>query len=546
MPIIDQNSTSHRQRSAHRAARGGAATAICALLAAAVLGCSQERSGNGGTSPDEFASGRQLTISPRDASLRVGDTTHFSALSYSASGDTVIESVEWEAIGGSIDADGNFVAESVGVFPISARSISRSDLRDSTTVRVASVAPVSLRLAPTSVELKPGDVVQFTATVHGDTRGDVVTWHASGGVVTATGMFTAGQTVGDFSVVASCSCGAVDSAAVTIASAVARPLAAIRLVLSPHTVELGPHVTQSFVATEILEDGSTRAVAATFAASGGVITADGEYSAGSTPGTYEVIATDAATALADTATIVVNALWVADMETGDLRQWEDNPYQSTPCGGQFNSGPFAETVPSRDVAHSGSWSAKMTIAADDPAVTNGTRMFRWCEPQRNPVLYYSVWYLLPQRYTIGSGGWINLFQYKAVNPANQESDPFFFLGFRNAADGMMHLTLTWWGELPIDGPYPGETGERKWQSPLVLPSGQWVHIEARYSCAGDFSGGIQVWQDGALVFDLDGVRTTYAGSPCQWSVDNYGSRISPSPVTVYFDDAVISRARIGP
>jgi hypothetical protein len=55
-----------------------------------------------------------------------------------------------------------------------------------------------------------------------------------------------------------------------------------------------------------------------------------------------------------------------------------------------------------------------------------------------------------------------------------------------------------------------------------------------------------VWQDGTEIFKLEGVKTRYSNGDCQWSVNNYGTGISPSPVVIYADDAIISKTRVGP
>jgi hypothetical protein len=238
-----------------------------------------------------------------------------------------------------------------------------------------------------------------------------------------------------------------------------------------------------------------------------------------------------------------DVLWSADMETGTLSQWADSSLQTTPCGGEF-SGAGGYTLPSREFSRSGSWSAKMTIPGESAKTgTAGTRLHRWCEPQRHRELYYSAWYFLPKLYTIKSGGWANWFQFKSKQP-NGNNDPYFFLDVQNApVTGDMRFLLTWWGGLTIDGPSPGQNGYRTWSASRKIPIRQWFHIEARYVCAGDFSGAIQVWQDGFEIFRLDGVRTRHPDGDCQWGINNYGTGISPSPVDIYIDDAVISTRR---
>jgi len=250
-------------------------------------------------------------------------------------------------------------------------------------------------------------------------------------------------------------------------------------------------------------------------------------------------ATDSALTATNDIAITVNpappsspALWRAGMEGGNLNEWSLNS-----GGGEFDSG-SADSVPSQDVAHSGTWSAKMTLST----AGSGTRLFRWAESQSHTDLYYSVWYYYPQKYNIG--GWQNIFQWKSKHSAGV--DPFFYLVPRNRSNGNMHLTLDWWPGLTIEGPHAGESGGRTYDQGLKdIPVGQWFQIEAHYVCSGDFAGHLTVWQDGVQLFDLSNVRTRYLDGDCQWSVNNYGDNISPMPVVTYSDDAAISTTRIG-
>jgi chitodextrinase len=61
--------------------------------------------------------------------------------------------------------------------------------------------PVSVAVAPTSATLQPGQTQQFTATVSGSAN-TAVTWTATGGTISTSGLYTAGSTTGSFSVTA--------------------------------------------------------------------------------------------------------------------------------------------------------------------------------------------------------------------------------------------------------------------------------------------------------------------------------------------------------
>ncbi len=212
-------------------------------------------------------------------------------------------------------------------------------------------------------------------------------------------------------------------------------------------------------------------------------------------------------------------LWSGTMETGDLSQWNNG-------GGEFDSG-TAYSVASKDVAHSGSWSAKL-ITTTPPE--SGTRLFRWHESQTYPSLYYSTWYYFPRNYA--APNYWNIFQFKS-KISDTVVDPFYVLNVGNNSSGGMYLYL-----------YDWQRQVSYSQSQKTLPAGQWVHVEAFYKCAPDSTGQITIWQDGTQLFNVTGKSTRYSNGDCQWSVNNYSDSLSPSPATIYVDDAAESLAWI--
>lgn len=235
-------------------------------------------------------------------------------------------------------------------------------------------------------------------------------------------------------------------------------------------------------------------------------------------------------------------LWSAGMETGDLREWWSPCATQGACGnaggGEFDSN-SGGSVASMDVAHSGQWSAKMTITGIDSS-SAATRLTRWKEPYAHKELYYSAWYFIPRPYAVGPYGFQNLWQHTSTT--GTRNTPIFVIGRLPGTGAMPYLSLTWWPTAE-EGPYRGQYGSRNWRASIAMPVGQWFHIETRYVCASDFTGMIQVWQDGALIFDLENIKTGYAGGMCGWSINNYGLKVTPTPVVIYTDDAGIATRR---
>jgi Polysaccharide lyase len=228
-------------------------------------------------------------------------------------------------------------------------------------------------------------------------------------------------------------------------------------------------------------------------------------------------------------------LWSADHETGDLSQW-----YAGDGGGEFNSGAAASAV-TTEVAHSGRYSARTTIRTPG---TSAVRLFRWNESRATLEAYYSAWFYFPRRYRVPD--WWNVFQFKSRNGA--ANDPFWSVQVGNRRSGAMYLYLNWWDGLTIEGPHRGEFGGRSFdQGVRDIPEGTWIHIQVFLRQSAAFDGQVIVWQDGIELFNVRDVRTRYpdANGANEWSVNNYADAVTPSPTTIYIDDAVISTSRIG-
>ena len=165
----------------------------------------------------------------------------------------------------------------------------------------------------TAVEVTPGERVaggRGDAAVHGagaDERWQrdqcAVTWTETGGTITRSGLYTAGSTAGTFRVIAVQQGGTkADTASVTITAA-APTLSAVEV--TPATVSLATGATQQFTAVGRMSDGSTQAVTVTWWRRAARSRRAGLYTAGSTAGSYRVIAVQQGGTKADTSAVTV-------------------------------------------------------------------------------------------------------------------------------------------------------------------------------------------------------------------------------------------------
>jgi hypothetical protein len=233
-------------------------------------------------------------------------------------------------------------------------------------------------------------------------------------------------------------------------------------------------------------------------------------------------------------------LWSNGMEDGTLDGWGGAAMNG---GGEFNSDSGVSTA-SREVAHSGSWSAKMTL----PDGSGGTRLFRWQEPRQHRDLVYSAWFYMPQAYTLTgnlSSRFWNLFQFKSRSTSDSV-DPMWELTVSNPSPGRMHLNLDW-SPQTLEGPQPGQSSFRRFtHAGADVPVARWFQLTAQLRQSNGFDGALRIWQDGQLLFDLAGIRTSYANCAfnpwCgsnEWSINSYSDSLSPAPAVIYADDASI-------
>ncbi len=221
-----------------------------------------------------------------------------------------------------------------------------------------------------------------------------------------------------------------------------------------------------------------------------------------------------------------NILWTAELGAGDLSE-----FTAEKGGGIYNSGTgIARVDPS--MKHNGQPAIKLSISdADGLHGSQAVRLFRWKEANQSREAYYSVWLYFPEVYRPAE--YWNVIQWKSKSA--DRNDPFWIVNVGNRPDGQMYFYLyDWQHEKSFE------------QDQLNIPVRRWVHVEAFYREAQDQTGQITVWQDGKLLFDVQGAETRYDDGDIEWSVNNYTTEISPSSATIYVSQPTISKVRLGP
>jgi Calcineurin-like phosphoesterase len=253
---------------------------------------------------------RQVVLVPGSVGLDVGQTTQFKVYGRLSNGDSVAVNVTYTAAGGTITAGGMYTAgQKAGTFPVIATE-QGGVLSDTSSVTITPTLR-QVVLTPASVALDVGGTQQFRAygrLSNNDSVAVNVTYAAAGGVITAAGLYTAGQAAGSFDVVATEQGGVLaDTSRVTITPTLRQ------VILVPDTVTLIAATTKQFATYGRMSNGDSSAVSVTYTATGGTVTPEGLYTAGRTTGTFRIIARETSTGLRDTSRITIKAPTLAQV-----------------------------------------------------------------------------------------------------------------------------------------------------------------------------------------------------------------------------------------
>ena len=220
----------------------------------------------------------------------------------------------------------------------------------------------------------------------------------------------------------------------------------------------------------------------------------------------------------------------SDFETGNLSEWlADN-------NGDFIAQGDGTYKVNTVQAHSGKYAAALTIDTSKSSSTgsHASYLFFW-KDLPDDAYYYSAWYYIPENVT--PQDWWNVWQWKHTYDGNSDrSVPTYVLDVRNN-NGTYRLHLTYRPDLDSKINYT--------QTTMEVPTGKWFHIEGYYKESQTSSGQVIIWQDGVKIFDVTGNPTALSPYRLYFSVNNYTDSISPAPCTIYVDDMVISKNRVG-
>lgn len=304
--------------------------------------------------------------------------------------------------------------------------------------------------------------------------------------------------------------------------------------VSPDPAVIGVGQTQIFTALGNMSDGSTSPVAVSWSATGGSITGGGTYVAGTTPGSFRVIAVETS-GLADTAAITVQSsggfgqpdlLNNASFESG----WDG--FQNT-TGGSPSGISGATIVRSTEQSLDGSWSAKSTLPPGQTA-----NLFSYSFGARDHVF-------------------VRVYYYATTHPTDNHK----WIRFQRPGFSGGHGLYTWTPGGAPSWQFPNSGGVHNWfdaLGPTVFNT--WHYWEIEYDMA---NGRIRFWHDGVATlptpnstngsggtdFIQNGWIHSGGGAVQQQGIlvfDDTVNGANSNNAVYYYDRIAISTQRIGP
>lgn len=245
----------------------------------------------------------KIVVTPSEVTVNSSDRQQFRATGYDKYGNKVPVTVKWGATGGKIDDSGGlYSATTAGDFTVTA---SGDGVSGTASVQVNPGALKRIKVTPSGVTLDVKKETQFKAMGY-DAHGNLIpispAWSASGGEISTIGKYSASNRPGVYLVVARVAGSKVYGlASVRINSNLAR------VVITPSDTSAVYGETKKFEAKGYDGQGNEVPFTAQWSTTGGTIDSNGRYTAGNSPGQYQVIAKATGTSVEGVANVQVRS-----------------------------------------------------------------------------------------------------------------------------------------------------------------------------------------------------------------------------------------------
>lgn len=455
----------------------------------------------------------------------------------------------------------------------------------------AALSGFSVEVTPATVSLAPGRTQQLTA-VGRDQSGSKwsvrVSWRATGGTISSTGLYTAPSAPGTYRAIATrVGDSQADTSVITVTGTpgTGSPSgASFWIELTPATVTLAPGATRQFAAVGRNQSGASYAVRIKWLASGGNVSSTGLYTAPSAGGTYRVIAIRDGDVTADTAVVTVSGsggtgsgtgspalvnecsraraewIWCDDFDSDRMARY----FEVDKAGGRF--------ARVSGVGNAGSFGMRSTFATTPQTSSGALHLAFGRTPQAyfKPVdagtanyreVYWRIFVRYPTNWQgggaeklsratsfVSSSSWAQSMIAHVWSGGDAPWSEYLYIDPASGTDAAGNVRTTtyndfsnlrWLGATQGRTPLFGAAMRTAWHC---------VEAHAKLNDAGQSNGLFELWVDGQLDAAKGGLN--WVGNYSAYGInavyiENYWNVGSPVTQERYFDNFVVSRARIG-
>jgi hypothetical protein len=218
--------------------------------------------------------------------------------------------------------------------------------------------------------------------------------------------------------------------------------------------------------------------------------------------------------------VFTHEMFNAGFEDGTVSEWAgDGGGEQTPGTNAYVGTAYA---------HSGlrSWVAYNDPAIVDPVFRYSAKLLRWRFDQTEG--YYSAWYYWPSSYPVNTAdNYVNIFQYKQDGVP---FDPTWIVVAKNYS-GVDRLGIHDYFGADITA------------TSFAIPKDTWFNVTAYLKASNTTAGRFIVWADHRVVFDRSDINTIHGSmSTLMWGVGNYGKPGIGPGKELYVDDTAVSDA----
>lgn len=320
--------------------------------------------------------------------------------------------------------------------------------------------------------------------------------------------------------------GAIESATGPEEEQVTRSLA--QVVLVPAGATLSPGQTQQFRAFGRLSEGDSVGVAVAFSATGGSITPEGLYTAGGTPGNYDVVVQEAGGALSDTSGVTIRG----GGSTTDIYSWSFEALGGPRNDryGFFKNGFTDPAPPDRnDLIQNGAPDGAWFMQSFNQR-TSSLWPPMYLEFSDVGAASYDELYV---RFAVRiQGGWAN----EGFKTLRFYDDGFNSTGWLAIErSGKLHWTFTIVG------------GTATYYSTSALELNRWYVIETQFNANPGGRASVKIWLDGQLAIDEIDPNTNGSGRANSFLAIPASGPDQGSAVDMWgqWDNIQVSTQRIG-